>query len=86
MEADTEIALAKIFAALWDTMADSNGLDPQEIQDLIDSSGLASWTELTAEEAEFNAEFTDDNSEEGEPILKLTSEGKTVYLMGSREA
>ena len=81
MEADTEIALAKIFAALWDTMADSNGLDPQEIQDLIDSSGLASWTELTKEEAEFT-----DDSEEGEVILKLTSEGKTVYLMGSREA
>jgi len=81
MDETTELALAKLFAALWDTMSDNNSLDPQEIQDMLENSGLATWSEASEDEAE----VSEGEIEEGDPLLLLTAEGKMLYLMGTTD-
>lgn len=68
MDEGSETALAKLFAAIWDAHTDSMGMDADEIETMLDNSGLTKWIVVEPGKA---------------PILLLTAEGKTIYLMGT---
>ena len=74
--------LARLFAELWTAFLLGSGIEGGELQALIERTGLATWSEATA--ADVEASFME--IEVGEPILKLTTEGRAIYWRGQPPA
>ena len=74
--------LARLFSELWAVFLLGSGIDAAELQDLIERTGLAAWTDATA--ADVEASYMD--IEVGEPILRLTEEGRAIYWRGQPPA
>jgi hypothetical protein len=63
--------LEGLFAELWDAFLGGDGIDAQELEVLLESTGLAVWKEA----GEIDVK---DNVELGDPMLELTEEGKRL--------
>ena len=74
--------LARLFAELWAAFLLGSGIEGGELQDVIERTGLAAWTDATA--ADVEASFME--IEVGDPILRLTEEGRAIYWRGQPPA
>ena len=74
--------LARLFAELWTAFLLGSSIDGGELQDMIEHTGLATWSEATAEDVE--ASYMD--IEVGDQLLKLTDEGRAIYWRGQPPA
>ena len=63
--------LERLFAELWDAFLNGDGVDSQELEVLLENTGLAVWREATESDLA-------DGLELGDPLLELTEEGKRI--------
>lgn len=66
--------LARLFADIWAVFLDGGDIDGDQLQDMIERTGLAAWSDATAAEVEASQL----ELEIGDPLLKLTDEGRAV--------
>ena len=74
--------LARLFAELWTAFLLGSGIEGGELQAIIEHTGLATWQDATPTDVE--ASYMD--IEVGDPILKLTAEGRAIYWRGQPPA
>ena len=79
---DTEIGLCRLFAACWEAFTEGMGIDPQDLESMLDHSGLAVWLPATEEDVQaWGDKF---ELEVGDMLLKLTPEGRRLATEGRR--
>jgi hypothetical protein len=76
---DVEIALCRMFAALWEAFQEGVGIDAMDLETMLDQSALAVWLPATDEDvrAYEGLELC-----VGDPLLKLTDEGRRLVREG----
>ena len=70
--------LARLFAELWAAFLLGSGIEGGELQAIIEHTGLATWHDATAADVEASHW----EIEVGDPILRLTEEGRAIYWRG----
>jgi hypothetical protein len=63
--------LERLFAELWDAFLSGDGVDGQELEVLLENTGLAKWKEASESDVT-------DGIELGDPLLTLTEAGKLI--------
>ena len=74
--------LARLFAELWAAFLLGSDIDGATLQDLIERTGLVAWHDATAADVEASHM----EIEVGDPILRLTEEGRAIYWRGQPPA
>lgn len=75
----TEDRLAWFFRQLWHVFLCCSPLDPVDLMNTIEKSGLAVWVAATEEQAK----AADGDFEEGDPMLVLTPAAKAAISQPS---
>jgi hypothetical protein len=70
MMADTT-QLEKLFAELWGAFLSGDGVDDEELEVMLENTGLAVWREASENDVTGVIEL-------GDPMLELTEEGKRI--------
>jgi hypothetical protein len=78
---DVELALCRMFAALWDAFQQGVGIDAMDVETILDHSSLAVWLPATEADVQANEGL---EIEVGDKLLTLTVDGRRLAREGRR--